>query len=252
MRSTRGRSLRLRGQSLVEFALVVPLLLVLLFGFIQLSVWTFDSSTLAHAARQGTVRGNMATAQLNQKLASNSLLATPYNSLTAPSFSGQPLCLKQRNQVGSQNRLGWDWGCLYALDNGVPSAAGPLRAAIAGAQQAISNLWLGPRQRMEIRACYLVVASNSSTSCVYGLRSINGGAAAQYGSGVSNVTPAPSFIRVEIDVIAVQMATIPLLNFAPALTIRGAATEVFDRFLPACPAPQRTSDVTPGSCGALY
>ncbi len=41
------------GQELVEFALVLPLLLVLVFGIVDFSVAVFDYNTVANAAREG-------------------------------------------------------------------------------------------------------------------------------------------------------------------------------------------------------
>lgn len=49
-RSQRGRD---RGQSLVEFALLLPLLLLILFGVIDFGRAIFTYSTLAEGARQG-------------------------------------------------------------------------------------------------------------------------------------------------------------------------------------------------------
>lgn len=49
-RSSRARS---RGQGLVEFALVIPIFLVMLFGIIDVGRYVYMSSTLSQAAREG-------------------------------------------------------------------------------------------------------------------------------------------------------------------------------------------------------
>ncbi len=51
-RSRRTRT-RWRGQSLVEFALVLPIFMVVLFGIVDVSRLVFESSTLSQAAREG-------------------------------------------------------------------------------------------------------------------------------------------------------------------------------------------------------
>lgn len=43
-----------QGQALVEFALVLPVLLLVIFGLIDLSRAVFQENTLAYAAREGT------------------------------------------------------------------------------------------------------------------------------------------------------------------------------------------------------
>jgi Flp pilus assembly protein TadG len=52
-------SRRTRGQALVEFALVIPLFLLILFGIIDMARFVYDSNSLnevaREAARQGTV-----------------------------------------------------------------------------------------------------------------------------------------------------------------------------------------------------
>jgi Flp pilus assembly protein TadG len=45
---------REQGQALVEFALILPILLLVLFGLFDLSRAVFQENTLAYAAREGT------------------------------------------------------------------------------------------------------------------------------------------------------------------------------------------------------
>jgi TadE-like protein len=49
-----------RGQSLTEFALVLPLLVVLLFGIIQFGITFHDYITLTDAVRAGARKGTVA------------------------------------------------------------------------------------------------------------------------------------------------------------------------------------------------
>ena len=46
-----------RGTSLVEFALVLPLLLIITFGIIEFSVMLYDQQVITNAAREGARRG---------------------------------------------------------------------------------------------------------------------------------------------------------------------------------------------------
>jgi len=48
---------RERGQDLVEFALILPLLLLLLLGIMEFAVVIFNYNTLANAAREGARAG---------------------------------------------------------------------------------------------------------------------------------------------------------------------------------------------------
>jgi Flp pilus assembly protein TadG len=50
-----------KGASLVEFALVLPLLLVITFGAIEFSVMLYDQQVITNAAREGARRGIVQT-----------------------------------------------------------------------------------------------------------------------------------------------------------------------------------------------
>lgn len=52
-----------RGQALVEFALVLPLLLFLVLGSMQVGVALMVRAELAHAAREGAIAGASAPAK---------------------------------------------------------------------------------------------------------------------------------------------------------------------------------------------
>jgi hypothetical protein len=54
-----GRS-RTPGQALVEFALVVPFFLLVLFGILDMSRFVYDSNALNEAAREGARQGTVA------------------------------------------------------------------------------------------------------------------------------------------------------------------------------------------------
>ena len=52
-RTRRGSGERSRGQSMVEFALVLPIFLLMLFGLIDMARIVYFNSTLSQAAREG-------------------------------------------------------------------------------------------------------------------------------------------------------------------------------------------------------
>jgi Flp pilus assembly protein TadG len=52
-RRSRGRGGRAGGQSLVEFALVLPIIVLLIVGFVEIGRAVFAFNTIANAARQG-------------------------------------------------------------------------------------------------------------------------------------------------------------------------------------------------------
>lgn len=51
---------RTRGQALVEFALVVPIFLLVLFGILDMSRFVYDSNALNEAAREAARQGTVA------------------------------------------------------------------------------------------------------------------------------------------------------------------------------------------------
>lgn len=51
-----------RGTAIVEFALVLPLLIVLLFGIIEFSLALYDKAVVTNASREGARRGIVAQA----------------------------------------------------------------------------------------------------------------------------------------------------------------------------------------------
>ena len=88
MRRLRRRS-RSRGQGLVEFALVVPLIVFLLFGVVDLGRAVFTYNTVSQAARSGG-----RTAMVNQeraKIRTSAINAAPTLRLTTSNVS---ICFK--------------------------------------------------------------------------------------------------------------------------------------------------------------
>ena len=55
----RARPRRTPGQALVEFALVIPLFLLILFGIVDMSRFVFDSNSLNEAAREAARQGTV-------------------------------------------------------------------------------------------------------------------------------------------------------------------------------------------------
>lgn len=58
-RQHRAGGRRSRGQALVEFALVVPFFLLILFGIIDMARWVFSANTLNEAAREAARQGTV-------------------------------------------------------------------------------------------------------------------------------------------------------------------------------------------------
>jgi Flp pilus assembly protein TadG len=56
----RGLRTRTPGQALVEFALVIPFFLLVLFGIIDMSRYVFDSNSLNEVAREAARQGTIA------------------------------------------------------------------------------------------------------------------------------------------------------------------------------------------------
>ena len=54
-----GRLRREGGQDLIEYALVLPVLALLLFGIMQFALIMFSYNTIANAAREGARRGSV-------------------------------------------------------------------------------------------------------------------------------------------------------------------------------------------------
>jgi Flp pilus assembly protein TadG len=71
------RSWRERGQSLVEFALVFPVFMVLLFGIIDGSRLVFMNSTLSQAAREGARQASVEASWLGSSEGSCNTTAGP-------------------------------------------------------------------------------------------------------------------------------------------------------------------------------
>lgn len=79
-----------RGQAMVEFALIVPMLLIVLFGIIDLGAALYDQVTLASAAqdgaRTGAINGDTAAAAN----AAVNAVKSPIGCSPAPSASPAP------------------------------------------------------------------------------------------------------------------------------------------------------------------
>ena len=48
---------KVRGASMIEFALVLPLLLLLVFGIVEFSVALYDKAVITNASREGARKG---------------------------------------------------------------------------------------------------------------------------------------------------------------------------------------------------
>lgn len=255
-----------RGQALVEFALVMPVLFMVIFAFILLATFSFNKSVIDQAAGTGARAGNDAMFAINSRITDTtkpniSMLLTPYPYSTRttaygpyPAGSSNAACLKTRNRsLGNPyattypSKIGWDWGsrgCGVISDNLLRA---PLDAAVRRAQDGVTGLLIGPRGGISVSACY----ANSVGTCLMTVAGVGGGITY---AGVTSTTAAPSFIKVDVAVTAIRLADIPLVDAAvpPSVTFRSSSLVVIDRFLPACPAPTGSGTPAAGSCGAIY
>jgi hypothetical protein len=71
------RSRRHRGQSLVEFALVIPIFLFMFFGLIDVGRYVYLNSTLSQAAREGARLGSVEASYRNSTDAGCGALGGP-------------------------------------------------------------------------------------------------------------------------------------------------------------------------------
>lgn len=269
---------RRRGAALVEFALVGPVFILLLFMIIQISVWAFDREALMVASRTGARAAVLGTelvadyepgaAEVSRIIGSKVEAVTPAlpAAIASGIFStaGSGPCFQARNTPGADEytttvhaRLAWDWGCdpasepllRAALTNGVRAAYEQLHGSRA--------VWIGPHGDATIRACYIVVTPGSGIeSCVYELTAtvsstgvlglITGGF-----TGSLTTTPAPSLVRVSIVSSAPTLVGAQLLG-VDSLALAGAGGFWIDRFRPPCPDLLRITQYATGACGGVH
>jgi Flp pilus assembly protein TadG len=82
-----------RGVSAVEFALLLPLLVIVLFGIIEFGLILYDKAVITNASREGARRGIVydSTVTPSRPLGSNIIAGvTPYNSQLISFASGTP------------------------------------------------------------------------------------------------------------------------------------------------------------------
>lgn len=98
-----------KGQSLVEFALILPLLLFLIMGIIQFGLVLSGYVTVSNAAREGARVGiiekndTKVVAKVTQAFDSSATLSNPVVSITFPEggsyTNGKPVSVKVTGQV---------------------------------------------------------------------------------------------------------------------------------------------------------
>jgi hypothetical protein len=273
-RQGRERPDRARGQSLLEFALVMPIFLALVGALFQFGGWAYDGQALGHAARIGSQAGQAAMEPVNARDAADPRLSTIATAVTDASL---PACRQTANAFdpnaaqGSQpvGRLGWDWGCpgMYSVtDSSDPaSIISPLVAAIKAARAALPAVFIGAPDKLTITACY-ATASNTyvavpvmcatATDLPGGPGAISLGCPAPSSSappcspGPPNptTTNGPSFLTVSLAALVA-----PLWGTDDGITLRQSITDVLNRWLPPCGAPLKNLAMpAPGTCGAIF
>jgi Flp pilus assembly protein TadG len=76
------------GQALVEFAIVFPLLLILIFGIIEFSILLFDKAVITNASREGARQGIVAPKTSRKTQAQIASIVTDYCANYLITFSG--------------------------------------------------------------------------------------------------------------------------------------------------------------------
>jgi Flp pilus assembly protein TadG len=119
-----------RGASLVEFALVLPILLVLIFGIIEFGVLLYDKAVITNASREGARYGivyaypaRLNTTQINQialNYCQNNLISlggasTPAITSSSCAGTGSPITVS----------VTYDYNFLV-LPNFIQSLSGPI------------------------------------------------------------------------------------------------------------------------------
>ena len=119
---------RTNGQSMVEFALIVPLLLILLIGVIDVGRLVFAYNNVSNAAREAgrTAIVNQTPATIRQKAAQQAtMLGLPTTNPGCPSDGGPPTTA--------------DYGTCFALLNAAGTAA--CGAPAVGCTAVVSVKW---------------------------------------------------------------------------------------------------------------
>jgi hypothetical protein len=269
------RLIRRRGAALVEFALVGPVFILMLFMIIQISVWAYDRETLMVATRAGAraaVIGpsdalvtSPGAAEVSRIFGGRVEVVTPALPVTAPVFAtaGSGPCLQSRNAAGDvytttvHARLGWDWGCF-------PDAAALVRAPLETGIRTVAEvlhgggaIWIGPHGDATIEACYIVIAPvTGAESCPYRLTASIGsdgvlGPISGGFTGSLTTTPAPSLIRISARSTAPTLVGATLLG-VDALSLEGAGAFWIDRFRPPCPPLTDRRQYETGTCGGVH
>jgi hypothetical protein len=245
------RRARARGQALVEFALVLPLIFVIFAGVLTLGAFAWNGQVADHASRLGAMAGNDAMAPVNRAVSSDPALSTPWlpgrNDATFPNQCRRTASAALAGAAADPNlprRLGWDWGCTPAYAGLI---AAPLSAAATAAFTAASAPeFIGGAISVTSTACYYsVLASGAVSPCL--MRAVKSGAGAPVVTGVSAANApvlfAPSYIGVTVVINAAQ-----LLGLPPVVITRFTMMPL-ERWLPPCPAPANS---TPTACGLLF
>jgi Flp pilus assembly protein TadG len=157
LRSLRWTPHRSRGQSLVEFALVLPILLILVGGIIQFGMLFWSQNTLTQIARDtGRWAATQTTdpctsgaaavqAQANAIAGESSLLGYPSNPVTATTTwtkaSGTDTCPPSDNQTV--------WYVRISLSHDVPSFIPFLNFAVPWCNGSTCTLTTSAQFRME-------------------------------------------------------------------------------------------------------
>ena len=257
----RRRPRRFRGQSLLEFALVLPIFLALVGALFQLGGWAYDGQALGHAARIGVQAAQAAMEPINERNAADPRLSTI--AIPGVTNASLPACRQTANAFdpnaaqGSQNvgRLGWDWGCLYNPTDASDKASiyAPLIEAIKATRKVLPEVFIGAPDKLIITACYATASATYAAvpvmcAAATDLPSGPGGIALTKGPPSATLTAGPSFLTVSVEALV-----LPLWGAADGLTLKQSITDVLNRWLPPCGAPLNSLAMpAPGTCGGIF
>jgi len=98
------RANRRRGQSMVEFALLAPMLFLILFGIVDLGRAVFYANELTNAAREGARVAILASNPCNTQI------ANPSTTCASSSGSGVDVCSAVKNEANLIPSANWTCG----------------------------------------------------------------------------------------------------------------------------------------------
>lgn len=248
-----------RGQAMVEFAMVAPILFMIMFGFFYLGAQAFNIQSMRHAAEVGTDRMNDEMQPITLVFANDPRTSVAFLGWNSGAVNNT--CRQAANRYNAngeyRRRLGWDWNC--GISFSIPGMGNrtSLSALSTAMQRAANESWarinapgffIGNPRNVTIEVCLAVLNNNGTSSCAYTLRRAPSGVFSTVaGPPNPRTAPAPSFIQISLR----SPGPFTLFGMTPG-TSQAQAMRQLDRFLPACPAERVVPSgnrFSPNHCG---